>query len=55
MIMEMLNDQIKKNIIEKTVSNTAKLHMGERNYLPWFIAELLLELVQCLIQLILGY
>lgn len=45
MIMEMLHDQIKKNIIDKTVSKTAKLHIGECYYLPWFITELLLELV----------
>lgn len=45
MIIEMLNDQFRKNVIEKTVSKTAKLHIGERDYLPWFIAELLFELV----------
>lgn len=41
----MLNDQFRKNIIENTVSKNAKLHIGERDYLPWFIAELLFELV----------
>lgn len=45
MIIEMLNDQFKKNIIDKTVSKTAKLHIGKRDDLPWFIAELFFELV----------
>lgn len=45
MIVEMLNDQFRKNIMEKTVSKTAKLHIGERDYLPWFIAELFFELI----------
>lgn len=41
----MLNDQFRKNIIETTVSKTAKLHIGKLDYLPWFIAELFLELL----------